>query len=490
MTLITFTKGRRHGVTQQIIALVPSKDKKFLVWNGEKSIEFSSPADIVKGFEILAGQEKKVQEWLGGLDEKKQKTVQKRLQFFQELAGKDVVLCGIMGGLGQALFLRAADLKLNVARIPMYRLQDATGIQPKSNAEDYATAVAKARREHEDFFYPISSVNPRLALVRELTRERLGIQDLRKPMQLRLYAALREVRYVLPSEAERTIELIEQSAKKLFENRSLGKQIEEALRRLEELLPKDEGQRILGVIKHYANPRFILGAKEDEESLESGITKQLERLPIWEVLHRNSASALPPLKGLGPAIGGSIVSETADIRRFPSSKDYRSYARFGLVDGKFPRRQAGVEFSINVYLNRAVWLWSTDQVARYDHPWKALYMWQKAVECQRHPDVVPREVIDKKGRKRTIYDYSLKHLDSRAKRWVGSQLLTYIYELWTKLENGVDVEDWYRATTWPSFFQQAEGELSNGLGTFLEEEIKRRKRMEPEEEELEEDEGL
>ena len=53
------------------------------------------------------------------------------------------------------------------------------------------------------------------------------------------------------------------------------------------------------------------------------------------------------------------------------------------------------------------------------------------------------------------------------------------------LESGVDVEDWYKNTTWSDFFQQAEAELANGFGKFLEEEVKRRKRMEPEEEDME-----
>lgn len=468
---------------QVVISIVPSRKNEVVCFASDKTQTFPSAAEVAKGFELLKGNNQEVEEWLTtSIPINRRKAVGKRLGFFRDLQDKDVVVCGIMGGLGQSLFARAADMGLNVQRIPMYRLQDLTKIEPKASPEERCQAIIKAWVQENGVFYPLTPVDPSILLARGLARERLGIQSLRKPMQLRFYAALREARYILPSQAELLITLIEEAAKDLFHNKKAVGEINLMLEGLRTLFPSKEYQRLLGVVGHYVQPRFIIGAKEDEEDLEKYILQLIGDLPIWEALHQNGNSKLPAVKGLGPALGGVIIGEIGDIRRFPSASHLRSYARFGLKDGVFPRRKAGEELSSNLQLNQAVWFWSSDQVPRYDHVWRELYFWKKARELQAHLAPVERVVSDKKGRARVVYDFTLKHLDSRAKRWTGSQLLNYLWALWTTLEEGKDAEQWYPSSRWPEYVARVDGELQAGLRAYLEEEIPKRRKREPEEE--------
>ncbi|OGZ42773.1 MAG: hypothetical protein A3J55_03880 [Candidatus Ryanbacteria bacterium RIFCSPHIGHO2_02_FULL_45_17b] len=469
---------------QCIVSIVPSKKNEVFVFAGGELRCFSSPALAAKGLEIIAG--RNIDEWLAGIDEKKRSAVEKRLEFFHQLEGNKTLIFGIMGGSGQALFMRAADLGLDVRRIPISRLYALTQVEPKSSPGERCEAITNAWGQDESAFYPLAPIDPSILLARGLARERLGIQDLRKPMQLRFHAGLRDAQYILPVESEGLISLIKKAVKDLFHNRKLVEQIAGALESLRALLPSSFQQRLQGVMGHYAQPRFIVAAKEEEEKLEKYILELIGDLPIWKTLHANGNSKLPGVKGLGPALGGVIIGEIGDIRRFPSASDLRSYARFGLKDGFFPKRKAGEELSCNLHLYQAMWFWSTDQVARYEHVWRDLYYWKKARELQAHPDVVARIIKDRKGRDRTMYDFTLKHLDSRAKRWTGSQLFNYIWDLWTALEAGRDAEGWYVSSRWPEYMVRVDSELVGGLRAYLEEEIPKRRRGEPEEESEEE----
>lgn len=412
-------------MANQVVVLVPGKVRSFLI-AGED------------GTRTLKGPEKVV-------------------EYLQDLPNDGLQLLGVMGGPGQSLFARASVMGINVSRIPWFRLEEVTGLEVKAAPADRAAAIQQAWSQQPGAFYPLAVLEPKINLIRELTRVRLSIQDtFRKPADLQFQSAWRELAVLLP-----------------------------------------EGDELIDLRSFFANPRFIQGAKGDEKELENRIKRLVESLPIWDVLHPGNGSPLPQIKGLGPSIGGSIVSEIGDIRRFPTATHLRAYARFHVTpEGKFPRREKGEVSSWNRYLNRAVWLWSTDQMPRYDHPWRFLYDWKKALEMQAHPETVARKVIDRRGRGRTVWDYTLKHLDVRAKRWVGSQLLNYLWDLWVAFEAGEDLEAWWfrgspqrqREHNWPAYFTRVDGELAAGLREYLEAEIPKRRRVEPGEEE-EESEG-
>ncbi len=403
------------------------------------------------------------------------------VQFFQALQGQEVVLLGVMGGQYQSLFSRVAQLGIPVWRIPMFRLQELTGLTVRASSKKRAEAIRQAWRVKPDYFYPMRPLERTVSLLRQLTRFRKDIQDtFRKPAQLQFLSALREIQFILPSGAEEVVEIIKEAAKGLFRKQKLQDKLKEALQGLESVLLKEEKKEILPITQSFANPRFIIGAKEDEEGLKAQIKSLVKTHPLWKCFHPPKNSALPPIKGMGSVLVGSILGEIGDIRRFSSPKNFRAYARFHLIEGKFPKRVAGKLSSWNSHLHNVLWLWANEQMPKYKHLWRSLYLWRKAKEIQAHPEVKSRIIEDKQGRSRIIYDYTLRHLDSRAKRWVGSQLLNYLWDLWQKLECNEDLEFWYSNSSWPIYFKRVEKELKDGLMEFLKAEILKRQRNAPE----------
>ncbi|MDP2735097.1 MAG: transposase [bacterium] len=351
-------------------------------------------------------------------------------------------LLGPMGGSGQNFFVRAFQLGKEVHRIPWFQLEEAAGVTVGATPEERAEGILRAWQNQPALFYRFGLPDADVLMVRELTRVRLNIQEYRKMATLQYKAAFRD---------------------------------------LEPLL--SEGRKFIALRTMFADPGMIQGALADEEELERRIKQLVEKLPIWHWLHPEKGSPLPRVLGLGPSLGGSLIGEIGDIRNFPAPENLRSYARLHVtLDGEFPRRKKGEVSSWNRYLNRALWLWSTDQMPRYDHVWRHLYDYRKANELQAHPEPVARKVVDRRNRERTVWDFTLKHCDSRAKRWVAVKLLNYVFDVWSAGEIGSDPEGWYPGSRWPAFFRQVETDLAGGLATYLEAEIPKRRRREPEEE--------
>jgi transposase len=372
------------------------------------------------------------------------------IEFFESLNSEDIVLA-VMGGSGQNLFVKAQQLGLNVQRIPWFVLEDlvpgVSGTDGESRARALKTAWEKASIE----FYPLVELDETILMLRELTRTRLNIQEYRKMATLQLLATARDLEPIMP-----------------------------------------EAKQFASMRTMFANPGMIAGAKEDERILEQRITALAKTLDIWSWLHPGKDAVLPEVKGLGPSLGGSLIGEILDIKRFPSPSHLRSYARFGLdAQGRMPRPRKGEVSSWNRYLNRAVWLWSTDQMPRYEHGWRDVYLYYKWQEMLAHPE--PMKV--KNGADKIITKFTLGHLDKRAKRKTGSTLLKYVWGLWTAGANGVDVEQWFRShnrssdippaahTSWDHFLNGTIAkEVANGLVENVKEESEKRRKLQPEEE--------
>lgn len=438
----------------QVAVLVPSKEKKaFLLTDAESK--------TLKLDEVL--------EWLEGVNG------------FQ--------LLGPMGGPGQNLFVRASQSGKEVHRIPWFRLEAQTGVTAGASTEERARAIFTAWRQSPGTFYPLMARDADILMVRELTRVRLNIQEYRKRATLQYKAAWRDLSPLVPREI---LEKGEETACAGYMRKNPKAKkpkpdytSEEFINFLNTL--SSDFRRLMELRAYFANPGMIRGAKQDEEELERRIIKHVVKLPIWHWLHPEKGSVLPRILGLGPSLGGSLIGEIGDIRAFPAVGNLRSYARMHVnAEGEFPHRRKGEVSSWNRYLNRAVWLWSTDQMPRYDHVWRQLYDYRKALELQAHPEPEPKKVVDRRNRERIIWQFTLKHCDSRAKRWVGVKLLEYVYELWSVGERGIDPERWYSTSRYPEFFQRVETELESGLSVYLKAEIPKRRRREPEEESEEE----
>jgi hypothetical protein len=378
-------------------------------------------------------------------DGEKRLELRNAAEVLRVISGREATLLGIMGGPGQNVFVRTMQMGIPVWRIPWYKLEALTGLAVKTQTSEKASAIDRAWSEHPDAFYQLEPIEPRVMTLRELTRVRLSIQEtFRKPADLQYKSALRELSILLP-----------------------------------------EGEELIDLRTFFSNPQFVAGAKADEEELGGRILKLVKLHPLWEYIHPGKDSVLPPIKGLGPSLGGAILAEIVDIRRFPERENLRAYARFHVQNGQFPKRIRGQISAWNRYLNRAVYWWTVDQVPRYDSPWRDLYLWHKAAEMKMHPEALPREYIDKQGRKRIIWDFTLQHIHVRTARWTGSQMLNYLFDLWQAVSRGEDPELWYPTTSWPTYFARVGSELPDALA-YLEVEIPKRRRAEPKEEEEEE----
>lgn len=354
----------------------------------------------------------------------------------------------VMGGPAQNVFVQAVRAGHAVCRIPWFRLYEGSQLIRGISDMERADALLEAWEQFPDRFYAMGEFDDRMFRLRELVRARINLQQ-----DYRIKAK---------------------------------QQLEATGRDLEPLFP--EGKAYAAIRTVFANSRLVAGAEEDEATLEAEIKRLVRGLDIWEWLHPGSDSALPKVSGLGPALGGGLIAEIGDIRRFSGPDNLRSYARYGLVqktnpvDGEaegrpgLPRRERGQVSSWNRYLERVVWLWAKTQVSRQDHVWRELFRWKKALECQAHPEEVTEPVTRRDGAVVPVTRFTLGHIDARARRWIGSQLLEYVYGLWTA-GNAGNPEAWYVDSHWPELFARAKRELDDGLMDFLTEEMDRRRKV-------------
>jgi hypothetical protein len=387
------------------------------------------------------------------------------IELFESLNSEDIVLA-IMGGPAPNLLARASQMGLKVRRIPWFVLDDLVPNLVGANATDRAVALQDAWARSPMEFYPMIELDQTIFMIRDFTRSRLIIQEIRK---------------------------------------RASNQVEATKRNLEPIMP--DAKPFAAVRAMFANPAIVAGGKADEKVLEQRITALAKTLDIWSWLHPGKDAVLPEVKGLGPSLGGSIIGEIGDIRRFPSPSHLRAYARFHVVVrptepgevptytewdeqagvhvgyvGVFPYRRAGRVSNWNTYLNRAVWLWTTDQMPRYEHVWRDIYFYFKWRELMAHPEPLRRVVAWKDATSavptKTITYFTLGHLDKRAKRKTGSALLKYIWRLWNAGDSGKDLDRWFKRTQSSFFCDTIAREVENGLYEKVRAEVERRRNRE------------
>lgn len=353
-------------------------------------------------------------------------------------SSEPMMLLSVMGGPGQAYLFQAVRHGHTVVRIPHYKLARIAGIARGASDEERATALLLALQEEPLAFYGLEEFDADMFLTRELTRVRVNLQQ--------------DYRIVATQQYKATL-------------RDLGPLL-------------DEGTEAQKVRTIFADSALEKAIKAEETRIEARIVALLRKKPIWEALTGND-TGLPRVYGFGPAIGGSVISEIGDIRRFPAPPNLKSYARLHVAeDGTFPRRKRGETASWNNYLHRAFWLWANTQLTfQKQSPWRPLYDYRKAVELNRHPEEVLERVVRKDDTIAMVPRYTLDHIDRRAKRWVTGRLACYIWELWTAINAGQDPAAWYAKSGWPGMFERAHAELDSWGWKLLDTELDRRRKV-------------
>ncbi|MFH1820380.1 MAG: transglutaminase-like domain-containing protein [Candidatus Nealsonbacteria bacterium] len=118
----------------QVIAVVPSKEKHIFTLTQDGSKEFKKPVQALA--------------WLA-----------------EQGNGSRPTVLAIMGGAGQEFFTRLVDADFPVKRIPIYQLQQKLGVEPKASQEERASALMLFLKDiFGDKVNLIASENPNIFL--------------------------------------------------------------------------------------------------------------------------------------------------------------------------------------------------------------------------------------------------------------------------------------------------------------------------------------
>lgn len=344
----------------------------------------------------------------------------------------DPIIHTVMGGPAQYLFFSLAWKQVaEVHRVPQHPLYERTDLARGASAEDRAAAIELLVSSAPDCFYPIRQVDQAVFLVREAARQRLRIQTYyRKKAAQQALAAENDLRFFLDPDVMSELEKLRKEDSDAYAT--------ELRRRIRNTPAGDI--RLTRLRDVFLDPGIISGATRDEKRLEDFLRDTLALIPIYQALRPGSDNGpLLAFKGLGPAIGGSIIGEILDIRRFESAPQLRSYAGYGVAKGGGMQvKRSGETLGFSPGMRQPLWLWSADQVPKQGGVGRLLYDWAKLDELRRHPEVIVETGERKDGQPFTRYQFTAGHIDRRAKRRVASMLLEYIHMLWWAIERGED----------------------------------------------------
>lgn len=289
-----------------------------------------------------------------------------------------------MGGASDKICLAVARRGVAVFRIPTFELKQARvvmGMEPLDNVR----VLCRLSRDEPAKFYPLRAVDQKILELRVFTRGYVMVQrEVRIKTQLRLLGILRDLRLIegLPE--------AETEEKKEFLNK---------------------------------NPIFT-GAAAYEEELKKKVAELLKGIPLYRAVFE-------PIRGVGPLIGGALMAEMQDIRRFPTAAALKAYAGYHLTpEGKRPIRG---QDHWNANLKQAVFKWvEATQKQPKGTEWRDKLEARVLYEKSQHP----KKIKDEADKTR----FNPGHLRNRAKRWLAQQFLEYVWREWAKFEGLAVVE--------------------------------------------------
>lgn len=299
------------------------------------------------------------------------KTREEKMEFLEKLTERDALYMELGGG-GDRFVIGARRKGAKVFRIPSFRLKQ---YRQEKNLpkEKTAEAIRLLAEEKPNLFYEVQEIDENIAKLRIFSRAYLLVQrKIRIAAKLRLDSIYRD------------LYLIEKPTGEVDEETYVKEKIAESL--------------------------IFKGADAIEQEMLDEIKKILPTIPIYKEVFEK-------IPGCGPVVAGICIAEIADIRRFPTEHALVAYAGYHVVEGKAAVRIKGQIANWNNYLRHAVWLFTSQTVERLppDSPWKAKLLARKEREKQLHPE------------------FSDGRIAKRARRWLGTKFLRYIWKEWQKL---------------------------------------------------------
>jgi len=168
--------------------------------------------------------------------------------------------------------------------------------------------------------------------------------------------------------------------------------------------------------------KALAESQEYEQKLQRHVAQLLKPMPIY-------TQWLKPIKGIGPMLAASLISEIADISRFVSVRSLWKYAGMDVQHGKAPKRTRGNKITWNPHLRTCAWKVASQFVRTNPSFGRTLYDGYKEYYVARDGDL------------------SKGHIDNRARRRVAKDLLRCLWVEWRTLENLPITEP--QAGTWP-----------------------------------------
>lgn len=345
-----------------------------------------------------------------------------KLDWVQSMKENDAVFT--VFGVSDTIALSLYSRGVRVYRLPIYHLpgKGRRTQGSRSIKTSLAPAIAEFATMERGKFYGFRPLDAKIAYVRAIARAFYMLQDrLRKPAQLRLQSAYRELYLIEDVPAEMKVE---QYVKQMV-----------------------------------ARSGIFQALTEEEERWKERLKEALKGIPIWEKLLKGSK-----VRGIGVGLGGMLIGEINDVRRFPKRDALVHYCgahvtpapdylvRQGIMS-ELARRRSGQVANWHQRLRVTLWKWAYVQIpkmatqAKYkDDPWCQKFLGRKNYEVSKRDErgISEKGIIvtlpggdkeDESGGERVKQKryYGKLHLHKRAAAWLRTQFVRWLYAEWTAL---------------------------------------------------------
>jgi len=151
-------------------------------------------------------------------------------------------------------------------------------------------------------------------------------------------------------------------------------------------------------------------AKEYEEHLLKHIRALLKVNPFYNAW-------LKHIKGVGPLMAASLISEIGSVDKFPGPRSLWAYAGLHVVDGKAPKRAKGVKSNWNPTLRTTCWKLGGQFVKAKTSLGRQLYDGYKGYYIEKDNPSLSKGQIDNRARRKVVKAF----LRCMWAAWRGSQ---------------------------------------------------------------------
>lgn len=318
----------------------------------------------------------------------------KRVPSLYEGFKKGDVVGTMLGGSGDyfayALARHGEEIGAQVYRIPPYALKGKRG---SDDTTDDAPLLAGLVEKEQSLFYAVYLRERGQIAVRELLKVRTDAMKARIACEQRLLQRLTGEIFCNP--------------KGQYPEGSITKMADE----------------------RKASDRILLALEEEEAFAVKKLTKAVEQLPIYLLLHEE-------VKGLGPMIATRLICAIQDIRRFSTAAKLKTFCSVHVLkDGRFARSRSGETCNWHPDARQALYLLADqfNRQAKAGTKWGDYLILCKKRLREKHPvKVQVKKTVD--GKEKLVWCYTDGHIHKMAIWRCLTRFVEWLFTAWWKLE--------------------------------------------------------